>query len=299
MKRLLFIINPIAGPQSNKLEEQLIYDAFKDVANIEFTILYTEFQGHGLEIIEKVVEDSSADLIVLSGGDGTIHEALPALVHCSIPIAILPSGSGNGLAHHLKIPINKKKAIELITTGKVKAIDIAQVENKEFGKKYFHSNFGLGYDAEVIHSYATVKQRGFFTYMFFMVKSIFSLSPKKIHLSLPQLNETLKPFVFTVANSSQYGYKIEVAPDASITDGVLDSLLVRDATVLRVLKFAIFSMLKIKDKLENEADFYRAEHISIDFLERTKVQIDGEPFHASGITEIGVQKQALKVIVPN
>jgi len=299
LKKILFIVNPIAGPKSNKLNNQLIYDAFQDSSEHKFEIINTAYKGHSIEIIQKVVQEKSADLVVLSGGDGTIHEVLPVLLKNPIPIAILPSGSGNGLAHHLNIPINKKKALNLIKTGKLTSIDIAEVTNSEFGEKYFHSNFGLGYDAEVIHAYSTVKQRGFFTYIFFMFQSIVKLKPKKIKLTLPQYSEVLKPFVFTVANSSQYGYKIEVAPNASIIDGILDALLVRDATTFRVLKFAFFSMLKINDKLEEAADFFRTEKLSIHFYERTKIQIDGEPFYASGDAEVRIHKHALQVITPS
>lgn len=299
MKKILFIVNPIAGPKSNKLNQDLIHNEFSDSPDFSYEIETTEYKGHGLEIIKESIQNKRPDIIVLSGGDGTISEVLPIIVNSNIPIGILPSGSGNGLAHHLKIPINKKKALQVIKTGKLTPVDIGIVENNEFGKKYFHSNFGLGYDAEVIHEYSKVKQRGFFTYLFFMFKSIITLKPSRVRIELPNFKETLKPFVFTVANSSQYGYRIEVAPNASISDGLLDALLVKDASTLRVIQFAIFSMLKIKDRVEDAADFYTAEQISIDFFSKTKVQIDGEPFFALGETNISIEKHAVKILTPS
>mgnify|MGYP000480176231 CR=1 FL=1 len=299
MKNILFIINPIAGPKIKKLNEELIHKCFSDESEYSYRVLFTDFAGHAKELIEEELTQRPIDILAVAGGDGTINEIAPSLLGKDITLAIIPAGSGNGLAHHLRIPMKFTQALELIKTGTPVPVDLGKIENEQLGTEYFLSNFGAGYDAEVIHEYSKVKQRGFLTYMFFMVKSIFTLRPKQVAIEVDGLKETLKPFVFTVANSSQYGYRIEVVPDASVSDGQLDSLLVRDANFLRVLKFAVYSTLKIKDQVKDVAEFYDGNQIDMHFTEKTKVQIDGEPFFAEGDTSVRLLKHALKIIAPS
>jgi len=59
LKKILFIVNPIAGPKSNKLNNQLIYDAFQDSSDYKFEIINTAYKGHSIEIIQKVVQEKS------------------------------------------------------------------------------------------------------------------------------------------------------------------------------------------------------------------------------------------------
>ena len=297
MKSILVIINPIAGTPFRKLNHLLI-DKYFPATEYNVEISTTTHQGHAKELAAKAVEEK-VDIVIIAGGDGSVNEVGTVLKNTPVQLGIIPTGSGNGLAHHLRIPININKAIQSIKTGIIQKIDVGVVQSEVIGEHFFLSNCGFGYDAEVIHAYSEVPQRGFFTYLYFMFKSIFTLKPKQATIQFHEFKETLKPFVFTVANSSQYGYKIEVAPDASISDGILDALLVKDATTLRVIKFSILSMLKLRDKVLDVADFYKTKDITINFEEETKLQIDGEPHFVSGELKISIDKQALQIFIPS
>ena len=297
MKKILFIINPIAGTKARRLTENHIKELFSE-KDFDVTIIHTTHPGHAVELAKQSITDK-INLVVIAGGDGSINEVGSVLRNSDVQLGIVPCGSGNGLAHHLNIPMKIDKALEVIKSGIVQNIDVGMVKNDGLGEKCFFSNCGFGYDAEVIHAYDKVEQRGFFTYLFFMFKSITTLRPKEVTITFHEFSETLRPFVFTVANSSQYGYKIEVAPEASISDGLLDALLVRDASFLRVLKFSVLSMLKLRDHILDVADFYKAKDILINFKEETKLQIDGEAHFVAGDVEISIEPQTLQVLIPN
>ncbi len=291
-----FIINPIAGPNTRKFNDEVIHKYLGNKTS-KLEVYRSSAPGHIAELTGKAVENNF-DVVAICGGDGSINEAGKMLLHTSTKLALIPIGSGNGLAHHLKIPISVHKTLDLVLNGKTVEIDAGRIQNNELGEQFFFSNFGIGFDAEVIHNYSSKKGRGFGTYIFCMFQSIFSLEPKELDIQLNGKRMNLKPFVFTVANSSQYGYKIKVAPHALISDGILDTLLVRDASFFRVLKFAIVSAMNKADKIGDVAEFETAKSLTITPAEEIKLQIDGEPYTASSSLQIDVLKQALKVLIP-
>ncbi len=296
-RRILFIINPIAGAKIRRANKATIKRVFAH-SDIQYDIIYTEYAGHGRDLAKKVVQENSYDTIAVAGGDGTVNEIATELIHSTIKFGLLPTGSGNGLAHHLNIPLNVQKALEVIKQGHAIKMDTGKVTGLTDNSCYFFSNCGFGYDAEVIHSYDAVDQRGFFTYLYFLIQSINTLNPKMVRIQMEGFDENIAPFVFTVANSSQYGYKIKVAPQASVQDGLLDSLLVRKANVMHLLKFAGATLIDQDDIYQDVAEYNQSQWVKLNFEEETKFQVDGEPFIAKNEVSISIIPQALNILVP-
>ena len=142
-----FIINPISGTAKKhglpKLFEQHIN---KD--QFDWEIKYTQHAGHATDIAANAVKQG-VDYVVAVGGDGTVNEIGSALVSASTKLGIIPLGSGNGLARHLGIPLNPKKALEQILTGNTVKIDACDVN----GQPFFCTS-GVGFDALVSHSFS-------------------------------------------------------------------------------------------------------------------------------------------------
>lgn len=297
MKKILFIINPIAGTFLRQFKQKYVESFLSDSSQYYYEVKTTEYKGHEIELTQYGLANNF-DTLVVAGGDGTVNAVVTQLLYKPIDLLILPTGSGNGVAHHLKLPFNIQKGIHLLKTGVVLPVDVGQVENQTLGKHYFLSNCGFGYDAEVIHSFSKIKARGFFAYFIFLVQAMFTLRPQKAIITIGEERLNLMPFVFTMTNSSFYGYKIEVVPHASMSDGFLDTLLVRDATKKRILKFAMASLLKKTNQINDVAEYRATKSIQIEFPNETKLQIDGEPKFVKGRLNVQILKQALNVIVP-
>ncbi len=297
MNRILCIVNSISGTRNRRLDATRMKQTLLD-AGIEATVVPTRYAGHAGELASEAVKKDTYDVVLAAGGDGTINEIANALVHSDIILGILPMGSGNGLAHHLNIPRKLKEALEVVKEQHFISIDAGTCWNSGIGKHYFFSNCGVGYDAEVIHNYDAVERRGFFTYMYFMFKSIVTLKPSLLHLKCNDRDEKMRPFVLTAANSSQYGYNIKVAPQADITDGILDLMIVEDATYLRVFRFAFLALLSKQDQVEDVATYMRTTEVELTFDQVTKFQSDGEAYMIEGKLNIGIDPGCLKVFVP-
>lgn len=130
LKKIAFVVNPISGTQGKELILKWI-DEKLDREKYVPEILYTQRAGHAVEIAaEKAREGVYA--VVAIGGDGTINEIARSLVHTQTALGIIPCGSGNGLARHLQIPMEAKKAIDVINEGLTEIIDYGKINEIPF-----------------------------------------------------------------------------------------------------------------------------------------------------------------------
>ena len=157
-KKIAFIINPISGTQS---KEQILkwLDEKLDKERYAQEVIYTERAGHAVEIAaQKAQEDAHA--VIAIGGDGTINEIARSLVHTKTALGIIPCGSGNGLARHLQIPMEPKKAIDIINDGLIDIIDYGKINDVPF-----FCTCGVGFDAFVSLQFSKAGRRGPLTYL--------------------------------------------------------------------------------------------------------------------------------------
>ena len=158
MKKLIFIVNPISGTQSKELILNLL-DEKIDKEKYIWDVVYTKRAGHAIEIAAQAAE-MKTDVVVAIGGDGTINEIGRSLVHTETALGIIPCGSGNGLARHLHIPMEPKKALEIINDGICDIIDYGKINGTDF-----FCTCGVGFDAFVSLKFANAGKRGLLTYL--------------------------------------------------------------------------------------------------------------------------------------
>ncbi|MDU7601725.1 MAG: diacylglycerol kinase family protein [Bacteroides caccae] len=158
MKKIIFVVNPISGTQSKELILSLLNEKI-DKARYSWEVVYTERAGHAVEIAAKAAEEK-ADIVVAIGGDGTINEIARSLVHTDTALGIIPCGSGNGLARHLHIPMEPKKALEVLNEGCMDVIDYGKINGTDF-----FCTCGVGFDAFVSLKFAHAGKRGLLTYL--------------------------------------------------------------------------------------------------------------------------------------
>ena len=129
-QRIRFIINPISGVGKKgdipTLIEKYIYSSI-----FSYDIAFTKFHKHGKQIAIYSVKEGF-DIVCAVGGDGSVHEVGTALIGTKTRLAILPAGSGNGLARHLKIPLDIQKAIQSINDLFEIKMDTVLVNDKSF-----------------------------------------------------------------------------------------------------------------------------------------------------------------------
>ena len=287
-KRIIFVVNPISGTQSKKAILKWI-DERMDRSVYDYSIVRTEYAGHATQIAASAVEDK-VDVVVAIGGDGTINEIARALVHSETALGIIPCGSGNGLARHLRIPMEPKAAIDIINQGNKLCIDYGKINNIPF-----FCTCGVGFDAFVSLKFADSGKRGLLTYLENTLHESLTYQPETYEIENEEGTMKYKAWMIACGNASQYGNNAYIAPQASLTDGLMDVTIMEPFTVLDVpsLSFQLFN--KTIDQ-NSRVKTMRAKKIKIHRAHDGVMHFDGDPLMAGKELEVEIIPNGLYVI---
>lgn len=293
MINIHFIVNPIAGSGKNSFSELFLQNYFEaDRYNI--TIKSSGYKGHANDLTNESILQK-ADVIVACGGDGTINEVASTMVGSIIPLGIIPIGSGNGLAANLGISKSIKKALYIIKNHHITTIDVGCVN-----QRYFFSNAGFGFTANVIGNYEAFQKRTLMCYIKASLKSFQQFSKKdSILIAIDGKTEVLNPFLIFVSNSNVMGYHMSLTPKASLQDGLLDVVIVPKINKLKMLIFGGLMLFK-KPELLKEVKCYQTKSLTLvrQQGEVFESQMDGELSTIKDVTlSISIKKNALNVLV--
>lgn len=288
---ILFIINPISGGK-DKLKIPGLIDANLDRSKFNANYSFTEYIGHASEIAEEAAS-KNFDIIVAVGGDGTINEIGTKVMQQNKILGILPFGSGNGLSRFLKIPMNTTQAIKVINDCKVRVIDTAR-----FNDKCFFNMAGMGFDAHISSVFAGNKSRGLSGYLKLGFKEMLNYKPQTYHIYIDGKEYIRTAFVVSVANSSQYGNNAHIAPNASITDGLLDVCIIKEFPIYKIPVLA-YHMLNASADQSNMVEIIQGREIRIQRKSNDAIHIDGEPFFMGKEINVSIAPLSLNIITPD
>lgn len=290
MKKIIFIVNPISGTQSKELILSLLNEKI-DKERYSWSVVYTERAGHAIEIAARAAEEK-IDIVVAIGGDGTINEIARSLVHTGTALGIIPCGSGNGLARHLHIPMEPKKALDILNEGITDLIDYGKINGTSF-----FCTCGVGFDAFVSLKFANAGKRGLLTYLEKTLQESLKYEPETYELETEDGTSKYKAFLIACGNASQYGNNAYITPQATLTDGLLDVTILEPFTVLDVpsLSFQLFN--KTIDQ-NSRIKTFRCKKLCIHRTKPGVVHFDGDPMHSEENVTVEIIKKGLHVIVP-
>lgn len=288
-KSILFIVNPVAGVKRKDKIPPLI-NKYLDHDHFNYEVIYTESRGHATEIARDAAL-RNIDVVAVAGGDGSVNEAARGLLGTNTSLAIIPSGSGNGLARHLGYSINIRSTLEIINQYQVRTIDACRINDE-----YFFSLVGIGFDAFVAKVFSREETRGFFTYVWSGLKSVSSFDKFDFTIDSKEKKFSGRALMINVCNSNQYGYNVKVAPQAALADGIMDVVIVDDIPKwkLPVLVMQLFSQTHM---MSRHVQTFRTSELNISSPGYAYLQIDGETVPKDKSFDIRVLPNALKVLV--
>jgi YegS/Rv2252/BmrU family lipid kinase len=287
MSVVTFIINPKSGTGKSKSIPALIHSYFPTTGHT-YRIRFTEYAGHAKMIVNEEIANG-ARVIVAVGGDGTVNEVASGLLHSQAALGIIPTGSGNGLARHLKIPMNARKALKVIAEQQRITIDSGEVNGKPF-----FCTAGIGFDAAVAERFASIKGRGFTNYIKACLHEYQTYKP-----SILTDNEgiTYEGFLLTVCNANQYGNNAYICPAASLNDGKLELVKVPTIPLYKLLSFLIQLM---NQTLDRNQSYTRKSFSTLTLKRKAKgpLHIDGDPAEHASEFLFKCIPNSLNVLVP-
>lgn len=289
MKKITFILNPISGTISKAGVPELIDNTIdKDI--YDYQLVFTERAGHATEIAAAEVAKGT-DIVVAVGGDGTVNEVGRALVHTNTALAILPCGSGNGLARHLMLPMNLKKSIETINKGVIHDLDYGVINDIPF-----FCTCGIGFDAFVSMKFAEAGKRGPITYVENVLREGLRYKPETYTITDESGTKMRKAFLISCANASQYGNNAYIAPHASMADGLLDIIIMEPFDMFDAPQI---SMDLFSKTIENNSKIkmLKSSRILVKRQKEGYIHYDGDPVMAGTEIEIHVEHKGIKMVV--
>ena len=290
---LLFVINPIAGGKEKQhlqsvIERELNHSLF------HYEFAYTESVDHARKLSSSAAY-LGFDIVAAVGGDGTVNEVARGILERrdeEATLAIIPSGSGNGLARHLRIPMQTSAAVRLINELKTTRADVGLMNDIPF-----FCVAGIGFDAHISQLFAHSKTRGFLGYVMSALRELRLYQPGIYEVRAAGQTIRERAFLISIANSSQYGNDAYIAPDASITDGLLDVCILSPFPYYRYPEMALRLMTgRIADS--RYMKIVRTGEASILREEEGIVHLDGEPKQMGRQLDIRVIPSSISIVVP-
>lgn len=288
-RTICFIVNPISGIGRQKVIEKLI-DEELDRSLFDYEIAYTKAAKHATELAIDAA-NRNVDIVVAVGGDGSVNETGKGLVNSKTAMAIIPTGSGNGLARHLNIPLNLKKAMQVINAGKITTIDTIQMNEETFVNVA-----GVGFDAHIGWEFAKFGKRGFSSYIKVITREFPKYKAQDFELTIDGKTLTKNAYLISFANGSQWGNNAFIAPTADISDGLMDIAILRDFKFTSAIAIA-YRLLK---KTLHQSSFLEVIKTKEVIVKQKGIiaHVDGEPIEIGNELRIKVNPLSLKVIVP-
>ena len=288
-KKVYVIINPISGTKSKKSvpEKFSAFDAYK----YDIHIFMTGYEGHATQIASNAVEDK-VDYVIAVGGDGTINEIAKVLVNTPVVLGIIPSGSGNGLARDLHIPMNYDKAIDIILEQNVSQIDYGIANGN-----IFFCTCGVGFDALVSEKVLNQSSRGKIMYAKSMLEVYIGFKPDKYEVICEEGHFKDKAFLITCANASQYGNNGYIAPHADIQDGKMNIAILKPFPIIDAAKTAIQLVSKNIANSSSLVEMLTSEAI-IKRKEKGMMHLDGDSMETEKDIHVKIVHKGLNVFVP-
>ena len=297
-RRIIYIINPISGTKS-KSDLQKFVEVETKKAGIAFSVFPSVADGN-YSFLHSIIKEEKVTDIVIAGGDGTISSVVGSLLDSGVNFGIIPCGSGNGLAYTAKISKQPAKALDIIFNGKASLIDGFFINDR-----FACMLAGLGFDAKVAHQFADHPKRGLMTYAQLALKNFFSITPFRFELKFEKRVLDVNAFFMSIANSNQFGNNFTIAPKASLSDGLLDIVIVTNQNkvsfVLQTLKqMAGWNVLKGTSAVSKKSGviYFQTDKLEIINYSQAPLHIDGDPAETPEKLKVEIKNKCFRLIQP-
>lgn len=297
-RKIIYLINPISGTRKKDIVKDLIIRKTR-TAGIDFEILPSKADG-SYDNLQKIIKKDAITDVVICGGDGTVNAVVNALLGADVNFGIIPVGSGNSLAFAAKIPKQPGRALDIIFKGKAFPVDAFKIN-----EKFSCALCGIGFDAEVAHEFAKQKKRGLQTYLRISTMKFFSSKPYPFEIKLDDRIIKTDAYFISIANSNQFGNNFTIAPKASMSDGLLDIVIVKKMNKI-ILPFSVLLQVSGNNRLLQGVEFFQekniiyvqTDNISIRNPANAPIHIDGEPADTSPEFKIRIIRNCFKLLQP-
>lgn len=289
-RRLTVIINPNSGTLSKKGLERWLPKRLERMG-YDVELCFTDGPGDATRIATRCACRGDY-AVVACGGDGTVNEVATGLLGSDTALGILPAGSGNGLARHIGLPADIALGLKVISQDNLVKCDYGTVNGRPF-----FCTIGMGFDAAVTKRYSRLKRRGLNSYIKSAIDELAQFNAAKYELYFADQVVTDRAFLIAVCNASQYGNNAFIAPHASISDGMLDVIVVHEGNIFEKALMGVEMLAGVIGN-HGKIKVFRTNSLTIRSAENITLHVDGEPCETGPELKINCIPGELKIFVP-
>jgi diacylglycerol kinase (ATP) len=297
--RTLIILNPVAGQDDPETLRRRLGGAFA-ARGASFDLAETRHAGHATELAREAAR-LGYGLVCAVGGDGTLAETATGLAGTTIPLALIPRGTGNQVAKNLRIPTSLEDAVELAVYGAASPVDLGRI-----GDRVFALVAGAGYDAATMAS-ATREMKGrwgFGAYVFAAVKEALKAQPVDFRVTADGDVLEVRAVSVMLANVGElfaqyvpFPVPLTPRPRNSWQDGLFDVVVVAPRTMLDVPGVLWKAVGKRFRGTDDRLIHFQAKEVTIEADPPIAVQIDGDPAGMTPISAVAVER-GVSIVAP-
>jgi diacylglycerol kinase (ATP) len=290
VKKLLFVINPIAGDIE---KEDLLEDIQEECSIHDIECEFYKTTGdNDSEHIKKLIDIYKPQAVFAVGGDGTVSMVGALLINSNLALGIIPLGSGNGLSKDLNIPQDIEDALKLIHSHEIRSIDTLTVN----GQPSIHLT-DLGFNALVVKKFSEGETRGPGSYAWIALQEYLGYEPKFYRIDTDTETFEGEAFMVTIANANAFGSNANINPTGILNDGRFEICLIE-----RFPKTAALGILyKLYTDSIDDSVYTRklsCRSATIHNTDHEVMHIDGEPVDTGEEIRITIKPRSLKVLLP-
>jgi diacylglycerol kinase (ATP) len=291
----LIIINPASGRHDAAETRRAIEERCQQ-EQVAYEVRETQNAGDALKWSEQAAAEGF-DLVLVSGGDGTIMEAMSGLIKSGshVPLAQIPAGTANLLARAIDVPTDHAQALDLAFSGKAERFDVGYLPHED---RYFALVAGAGYDARLIADASRELKNvlGFAAYIVTGIKNLFTLRPARIMIEIDGRRHRLRAHTIMVVNVGQIdSVGIALGPNIHPHDGKLDLVIVSSASIWGALRI-VWQILSRRFGGNSNLRYFSASRVRIVTQPPLPTQIDGEELGTTPLYVEAVPQGALLIV---
>ncbi len=272
VKRFILAYNPLSGDGRFKYRLDQVIDRFQSAGCL--AIPYRIQERNQNQRIVELAQELAIDGIVVSGGDGTVHEIVNLVVanKMNVPLGILPSGTSNDFAVYLQLGRSIEAWVSVVIAGKTRLVDVGKVNDR-----YFFNVASAGLLSSVAHS-ADIGLKNTLGKMAYYLKGLGELPNFRslpLRITADGMSSEEDVLLFLVTNSSTVAGFPSLAPHAKIDDGLLDMIAVRRCSLPELMTLFLH-FLKGSHHSSKHLIYLQAKELQITCQETVESDLDGE-----------------------
>lgn len=282
---LLFIVNPGSGSDKVHFSEEIA--TYFEGSQHRFTI-YELPSDCSKEKIKEAIDRVNPDRVIAAGGDGTIKLVAECLLQTTIPIGIIPTGSANGMAKELGIPLLLNEALQIAVNGQAKKIHVVIINNE----LCIHLS-DIGFNAYLVKKFDDLEHRGMWGYTKAAWHALWNHHKMEVEFQIAGKTIRSAAAMVVVANATMYGTGVKINPQGTLDDDVFEVVLVKKYSVMEILKLKFTNMALNPANIE----LFQTTDLIIKTKHKAHFQVDGEYIGKVNKIEAHIIPAAISVIV--